>query len=152
MQQSTIVYVPWHERGQRGVQAYRAGRLSPGAPQSTLDSVPRYLRVAPVLPSAVIIVRVVGSRDMVLSAPMCEVVENPYLGVQAGDVLTVSCGGEPKVGNLVLVVRGDARMLCRLTEHEGVRYFVWGQRMREREELRSGSQVWGVVSSLSRSL
>jgi len=82
-----------------------------------------------------------------------QVCANEYLGVRAGDILTVDRSLTPAVGNLVLAMRGRACTLCRYTEHEGRRFLVCGQACAsDISDEGTNMRVWGVVSALSRRL
>lgn len=80
--------------------------------------------------------------------------ENKYLGVSAGDVLTVDRTITPTLGRLVLAVSEGSFTLCRFTEHEGRQFLVCGDEKNTAQELQTEEDVyvWGVVSALSRSV
>jgi SOS-response transcriptional repressor LexA len=80
------------------------------------------------------------------------VVENDYLGVRSGDILTIDRALVPSIGRLVLAIHEGDFTLCRFTEHEGSRFLVWGEGKRVEIVEGGGTRLWGVVAALSRRL
>jgi len=80
--------------------------------------------------------------------------ENPFLGVMAGDILTIDRALSPTLGKLVLAVYEGSFTLCRFTEHDGKQFLVCGEGKCVAQEVSDidGVYVWGVVSALSRRL
>ncbi|KKS86223.1 MAG: hypothetical protein UV60_C0002G0028 [Parcubacteria group bacterium GW2011_GWA2_43_11] len=78
--------------------------------------------------------------------------ENTFLGIHAGDVLTIDRALTPTLGRLVLAVRDGAFALCRFTEHEGQKFLICGSESSTALVLEDGGEVsiWGVVSAVSR--
>lgn len=83
-----------------------------------------------------------------------EIPENMQLGVRAGDILTIDRSVAPSVGRLVLASHNGELSVCRLTEHEGVRFLVCGQEGGKAVALddEAGACIWGVVVAVSRQL
>lgn len=77
--------------------------------------------------------------------------ENKFLGIHAGDVLTIDRALTPSLGRVVLAVSDGSFTLCRYTEHEGRQFLVCGNESATAQELGDGEvSIWGVVSAISR--
>ena len=112
----------------------------------TMNSV-AFIRTTPTAPNATYFVQVGVEKKTGIT-------ENTYLGVRAGDILTVTRTLPPVVGSLVLAVCNSKLALCRYTEHEGKRFLVCGEKRERPIEITKvrGASIWGVVSALSRHL
>lgn len=78
--------------------------------------------------------------------------KNEFLGVCAGDVLTVDRALAPALGRLVLAVCDGNFIIARFTEHNGKQYLVTDEKHDTLHELSTeeGTSIWGVITAVSR--
>jgi DNA polymerase V len=105
-------------------------------------------------PSSTYFVQVSGNGVTEGKDAATHVPHNEFLGVCAGDILTIDRSVVPIVGHLVLAVHDGVFVLGRFTEHEGKRYLVAENGTRNACELSDEGSIylWGVVTAIVKRL